>query len=226
MRRNIDQIEIQEPPLEELKKKRSCLKHTCASGCGCLFVFLIIALLILKFTAGEKIKEVKSVPDNWPKNIIVYDKDNISKISFISGSDRGRALERIAMAPKLVLSPIFLILEKKFPVKEQNKDGRIEPETNWESFVRIMKEPVADHRDKIQIEWTDVTAEPRFVYNYYKDELLKNNYQINESLNKDQIRQFNFHLREAEIEGVLYIKDNPENKGTDFISLTVNVKPF
>ncbi len=222
MRRDIDKIQIQEPPIEELKKHSSCFKRTCWSGCGCITIFIIAAILIVKFTAGPQMKELKSVPDNFPKTIPIYDKDNIQKITFISGKERGRAMEYIALGPKLIISPIFLIIEKKFPAKEQSADGRLQTnETWWNGFARIMKEPVADHRDKVQIEWSDLPAEPKFVYNYYKDELTRAGFAVNESLDKDNVRQFAFVLDKTE--GVLYITDNAENGGTDFVSLTVNI---
>lgn len=221
MRRNIDKIEIQEPPIQEFKKQRSCLKRTCFTSCGCLVFFLIGALIILKFTAGPRVKELKSIPDNFPTEIVIYDKDNISKITIVSGEDRSRAVETIAYGPKLVLSPIFLVLEKKFPTRKENAEGRIETKNTWENFMALMKEEVADHRDKVQIEWTELPAEPRFVYNYYKDELIKTGFTINEAVDKDNIRQFAFKLYGTE--GVLYITDDAQKEGTDFVSLTVNI---
>jgi hypothetical protein len=169
-------------------------------------------------------RELKTVPANWPEDISIYDQDNISKISFISGKERGRATEYIAYGPKLILSPVFLVLEEKFPVRENPEGGRLHTnETYWESFVRIMKEPVADHRDKVQIEWTDLPAEPRFIYNYYKDELQMESFEINQSQNDEAIRQFAFNRNQTE--GVLYVSDDAERAGTDFVSLTVNIGP-
>lgn len=224
MRRNIDKIEIQEPPIEELKKQHSCLKRTCLSSCGCLFIFLVVILLILKFTSGPQTKELKTPPENWPEDISIYDQDNISKITFISGKERGRATEYIAYGPKLILSPVFLVLEKRFPVREKPEGGRLETNENyWEGFVRLMKEPIADHRDKVQIEWEALPAEPRFIYNYYKDELQMESFEINQSQNDEAIRQFAFFRDQTE--GVLYITDDAERAGTDFVSLTVNIGP-
>jgi hypothetical protein len=222
MRRTIDKIEIQEPPIEELKKQRSCLKRSCTTGCGCLMLLLIAAVLILKFTAGPKTKELKKVPENWPSEIPIYDQDNISKITFISGKDRGRAMEYVAMGPKLILSPAFLILEKRFPAREEPKDGRIQTDlSTWENFVRIMKEPIADHRDKIQIEWAELPAEPKFVDAFYQDALKSAGFDINISQSNEKMHQFVFTKENTE--GVLYITDDAEKNGTDFVSLTVNI---
>ena len=44
---------------------------------------------------------------------------------------------------------------------------------------------------------------------------------MNESSNKDDIRQFAFVLNDTE--GVLYITDDAQKEGTDFVSLTVNI---
>jgi hypothetical protein len=179
-------------------------------------------VLILKFTAGPKTKELKKVPENWPSEIPIYDQDNISKITFISGKDRGRAMEYVAMGPKLILSPAFLILEKRFPAREEPKDGRIQTDlSTWENFVRIMKEPIADHRDKIQIEWAELPAEPKFVDAFYQDALKSAGFDINISQSNEKMHQFVFTKENTE--GVLYITDDAEKNGTDFVSLTVNI---
>ena len=59
MRRKIDDIEIKEPPLEELSKKHSCFKRTCVSCCSFFIVIIIGSLIVLKFTVGPKTKDLK-----------------------------------------------------------------------------------------------------------------------------------------------------------------------
>lgn len=96
MRRKREPIEIQEPPLEEIKKKRSCVKRSCTSGCGCFFILLISALFILKFAVEPNIVRLKQTPENFPNIIPMYDADAIHSITFVDGNDRGNALERLS----------------------------------------------------------------------------------------------------------------------------------
>lgn len=222
MRREIDKVVIQEPPIQELSKKKSCLKRSCLTGGGCIAIFLIASLLILKWTTEPRIKELKNLPANFPSGIPVYDQDNILKITFISGKEKGRGLEIIAFVPKLVLSPLLLALDKNLKNNESgpsNNDQNINNKTGWEYFIQLIKKPVADHRDTLQIEWGELPAEPKFIQEYYQSELQKNNFQTNLPSLTDNVRQFTF--QQNEITGAFYIEDEAKKSGTDYFSLTV-----
>lgn len=215
MRRNIEQIEIKEPPIQELGKKRSCLKRTCFTGCGYIVIFIIASVLLLKFAAGPRTKKLDDVPNNFPESIPLYDSDNIQEINFTSGKEKGRILEIAAFVPKLILSPIILGLDK-------NTETNIKKTNTWKNFVDIMKEPVVDHRDITIVEWTEMPAEPWFVQSYYETELKRFNYITERDNEKDgAVRRLNFELNE--VEGILYVEDDPGRNGTDYVSLTVKV---
>lgn len=225
MRRNIDKIKIQEPPIEQLTKKNSCAKRSCASGFGCIIIFLIASLLLLKFATGPKIKELKAVPDNFPKSVTLYDTDNITKITFVSGKEKSRVVEAAVFIPKLLLSPMVLMLDNNVTSrKTTDANGRliVNKTPTWRDWFNYMKEPVTDKRDIVQIEWSALPAEPRFIQNYYKTELKKDNYKIEDSASTDNVRQFHFSSIKENVEGVIYIEDDPKNSGTDYVSLTVN----
>jgi hypothetical protein len=224
MRRNIEQIEIKEPPIQEITKRKSCARRSCTTGLGCIVIFLVAALLLLKFAAGPNVKNLKQVPDNFPKEIPVYDKDNITKITFISGKEKNRVLEMAAFIPKLILSPIILVLDNSIETKRDVDDKgnvSIKKEADWKDWWRLMQEPIADDRDIIQIEWTGLPAEPRFIYKYYENELKKFDYEIEQISYNDEKKEFSFQL--DEIEGIIYVEDITKENGTDFVSLTINI---
>ena len=168
----------------------------------------------MKLSATPRQKELKTLPAHFPTTVPVYDIGNSDRIALTYGKEKGRWLEIAAYAPKLVVAPIVVIInEKLFPASTENDENR------FSRFVRLLKEPVTDHRDTIQIDWTELSAEPRFLYDYYKKELEKSNFSIKPSQNNDRIKQFSF--QKDLIEGAVFIEDNPENKGTDYVSLTV-----
>jgi hypothetical protein len=226
MRKPIDNVEIQEPPLKELKKQKSCLRHTCLGGCGCIVIFVIIFLVLLKFAATPREKELKYVPDNFPKTIPVYDVDNIDKITFTSGKDRGRLIETAAFIPKVILSPIILTLDKYNVIPIEHNNTEQTEGINWQNFINLIKEPVGDYRDTTKIEWHNLSAKPDFITEYHQSELTKTKFEITNlkklNLEKLQTLQFNFSLKDKNIEGVLYIKDDPKKTGTDYFTITIN----
>ncbi|MBI5222692.1 MAG: hypothetical protein HY980_04355 [Candidatus Magasanikbacteria bacterium] len=213
MRRIIDNIEIKEPPIRELGKKSSCMRRSCSTGCGCIVVFIVASLIILKLSAGPRQKELKNLPPRFPAAIPVYDIDNADSIMLTYGKEKGRWLETAAYVPKLIVAPAVVLLEKKlFP------NSTASDENKFSRFVRLLKKPVSDHRDTIQLEWTELTAEPRFVYDYYKNDLEKAGFLIDVSQNNDRVKQFSF--KKDAVEGVVFIGDNKEDGGTDHVSLT------
>ncbi|KKQ27318.1 MAG: hypothetical protein US42_C0011G0056 [Candidatus Magasanikbacteria bacterium GW2011_GWC2_37_14] len=218
MRRHRESIEIQEPPIKELGKKRSCLKSTCTTGCGCIVIFIIASLLLVKFIAAPRAKELKQIPANFPTGIPIYDKDNIDKITYLSGAQKNRGLEIAGYLPKFVLSPIMLLVEKKTLEPSQN----IQAEYDWKNINELIKKPIADHRSILQIEWSGLPAEPEFIKSFLIEEL-KKNYYYEITANSENIDQFIFNSPNKNIEGSVYIqKNDPSKKGTDYMSLIVN----
>ncbi|HYE59832.1 MAG TPA: hypothetical protein VEA18_01450 [Candidatus Kapabacteria bacterium] len=218
MRRDVNDIQIKEPPLQELNKKRSCLKRSCATGCGCIALFLIAVFLFLRFAAAPRPKELATVPGHFPKSITLYDTDAIHRISFISGEQKSRWTEIAGYVPKAILSPLILSLERQSQGSAQTTASAF----TWEAFIDLMKKPLTDTRHTLQIEWTDLPAQPKFIENYYKNELKKNNFDILQSTEGDTIRQFLFTNTTTSIDGVLYMSDTPDKDGTDYVSLNVN----
>jgi len=182
--------------------------------------------LLLKFVAGPRTKELKELPANLPASIPIYAEDDISKISFISGKQKSRGVEMAAYVPKLILSPVIMMLDNTImPEKKIDKEGKktISRQAGWHDFVRLMKEPISDQRDIIQIEWTFLMAEPNFINQYFTTELRKHDYELTESVSNEKVKQFSFELTEENIAGVIFIEDDPQDSGTDYVSLTVHV---
>lgn len=220
MRRNINNVEIVEPPIGELTKRYSAfssIKRTCFTGCGCLVVLLIAIAIFLRLALGSGPQTLKNIPANFPKDITIYDEDNIEQITFVSGKYKNRGIEIAAFFPKIILSPLFLTLNKS----EQNTEdaGKL---ASVKNLWKIMSAPVSDHRDTVQIEWRNLDAEPTFIINYYKTELQKRGYKIDVESEGQAVRQFSFS--QDTITGSIYVEgDDTVKPGTDYVVLTVNL---
>lgn len=210
MRRNLENIEIVEPPIEELTKRRSW-KGACFASCLFLIILTVAAIIGIRFYVGPGPKISKGIPDNFPTDIPVYDKDNIENITVISARYKKRGLGLATVLPKLVLSPIFY-----------NSDNS----TNGDYLRNIWKtvsSPSDNYRDSIQVEWQNINADPSFVIAYYKKELKKKNFKIDIESEGKKVQQFSFS-REDGLDGSIFVQIDDEKKsGTDYMILTVNL---
>lgn len=215
MRKEIDKIEIKDPPIQELTRQRSCIKRSCLSGCGCLAIIFIVSLLFLKFTVGPKTKQLKDLPEEFRKAVPIYDRDSIERITYTPGAERNKKAERVAYIPKIIISP-FIVWQKYH--------GHWSSSTTvldlWDSAAEFVGKPISDHRESIVVEWRSLPADAQFVSDYYQTELKKKKFKIDIESGNENVRQFTFS--KDTIEGSLYIKDDTHSKGTDFVRLTVN----
>ena len=222
MRQEIDKIKIKEPPIEELNKQRSCLKSSCATGCGCFTILFIISILLLKFSFGPTSKELKDLPENFTNKIPIYDVNNIEKISHTSGKEKSTKIERTAFLPKLVLSPFIIYFDKNNKYIPRTKPEN-EKMTNIDKLISFMQKPLSDERDIYKIEWIELDATQDLLLEYYKTELKKKGFEIGQESDNKDIKEFTFSENAENITGVLYTVDNQDTKYTDYMSVTVNV---
>lgn len=216
MRRKREPIEIQEPPLEEIKKKRSCIKRSCTSGCGCLFILLVSALLMLKFAVQPNIVRLKQTPENFPNIIPVYDADAIQSIAFVNGNDRGNALAFVRYVPKAILAPLVALLRIELPSEPPGRTG-----DRMESVSSFFQTDLADHRDVVTIVWRGMLAEPDFVVQFYETELKNHAFDIKTRADSDMIKRFEFVHETQDIAGNFSLLNNAETRGTDEAVLVV-----
>jgi len=206
---DIDKVEIVEPPLQELGKTHGGFKRACLTSCLSIIFFIILCIVGIRVFLGAGPKKLKMVPATFPTSIPIYANDNIERITYIPGKYKSRGIKIAAFVPSIILSPML---------------GQITPTTTAEepapeiSFLSglwsLLVAPPADDRDTIQIEWKNIDAEPRFVINYYKTELRKNEFSFsNESMPNATDPFFSFS-HPAGIDGSLYIMDGDGTKST------------
>jgi len=208
----IENVEIVEPPIEELTKRHSSLRKTCLTGSGCIVLFILAIALVVRIYIGSGPETLKSVPAYFPKDIPSYAPDNIDQITHISGQYKNRSIEIAAIVPKIILSPLFLALNRD-PSSTNNSHS-------FKNLWQFIATPVGDNRDTVQIEWKDMDADPNFVISYYKTELGKRNFKITDTEGlKNNAQEFSFD-REDHIDGSLYVE--PGKSGTSYADLIVN----
>ncbi len=212
----IQNVEIVDPPIGELTKGHGSLKRGCLIGCFSIIIFIVLGIIALRFAAGKGPEALSTVPANFPTAIPIYDRDAIERITFISGKYKSRGVEVAALFPKLILSPLIFAMDKNSTADEDS--GAIAKKM-WQ----LITTPVSDAHDTVQIEWRNMDAEPSFVISYYKNELLKQSYSIEEETIGKTSRQITFSGPDGAT-GTLEAEGDEENRpGTDYALLTVNL---
>ncbi|MFH1292246.1 MAG: hypothetical protein ABIH87_03540 [bacterium] len=222
MRRDIiKDVEIKEPPLEEITRKYtafSVIKRSCVGGCGCFIIFIVIIVLLLKYALGVGPQQVSAIPSDFPAEIPIYDKEHIETITYVSGEYKNRVIEVSAIFPKLILTPLISVLEKDQMV-EPGKDKLSIYKNMW----NIVNSPVSDKRNIIKVEWKNLNADLKFLYSYYQSMLLRYDYVITPESDTDTQKGFSF--KKQSIAGSFYTQTDQNNSGTNVANLIVNYYP-
>lgn len=224
--REIPHINIQEPPVTELKKQRSCLKRSCVTGCGCIVFFFFGILILLNLLTGSGTHEVKDVPEAFPTDIVVYDAERIDTIHVSDHAVRGELANIFAIVPKAFLVSTYMVLGDATPtsIRSYYDTATVENTSTFNTFWRLMQEPLTPESEQIVLTWRELAAEPRFVQEYYVNALETAGYTITVTANTQTRRQLLFE--KTPYIGSLLIRDtSPESKGTDYVEITVSL-PF
>jgi hypothetical protein len=214
----LDNIEIVEPPLQELTRRGSFLKRTCLTGCGCLVILIVGIIISVYLFLGTGPKTLKKVPDYFPKNIPLYDTDAIEVITVVPGKYEARSVELAVFFPKVILAPLL-----HTTISTSSTSSVFSTQIN--SFKKLWQVAITapeDYTDTIKIEWQNVDADPLFIFSYYKSELVKNNYQIKIE-NEDPLNpEFSFSHNAIKGNFVAY-KNTTKKSGTNYAVLTLSI---
>lgn len=199
-----NKVTIQQPPIKELGKKRSCIKRTCTTGCFFILLFIVGIFLLVKFVSAPRSKQMKNIPEIIKTSTVLYDAENIDELRYIPGRNQHSLIETIALLPKVLLSPVVLNLDKKV-----NSDN-----TNWQAFARYIKEPITDTRDSYELYWSELPATQRFVFDYYEQGLLQTGYSVEVSTDRKSIRFSKEH-----ISGTIRVEGDETQQASTMVTL-------
>lgn len=218
MRKNLENIEIVEPPIQELTKKRHGLLKACLTSCLIIILLFIGAAFALKFSLGPGPKTIKQLPANFPADIPIYDRDNIETMTFVSGRYKNRGVEVAAFFPKLILSPLLARLAPD----SQNNIEQTNDQVSLSGIWKVITTPVVDAHDTVEIQWTDLDTAPTFLISYYKKELEKKNFSIDTQSEGKYFRQISFSRADG-ISGSLLVNwIDADKTRTQSAMLTIN----
>ncbi len=217
---NRDNVEIQDPAIKEFKKDRSCIRRSCLTGGGCLFLIFLLLVLIIRFAAVPRPKELKDIPEAFHETIPVYGEQSIEQMTFASGKDQKRALHITTYLPKTFVGPILTTINPELLEQNEQIKKELDGKSTWERITFFSNRDVIIEKDRYEIIWEDLTAEPDFISAFYRSALEEKGFDVTRVRSGRSHSQLSFVKNQ--IEGSLYIEDDPMETGTSFVSLVVH----
>lgn len=214
MKKRIEPIEIKDPAIQEIQKKKSCFGRSCSFGCFVFLLFLAAIYVLFRFSTVANPKEVKEVPEHFPKSMPIYDKDAVTKITFLSGKKRERALQTAAKLPNMIEQRLIRLIDGNI-----NKDQAPGLPSTWNEFLYLLEHDITDDRDMVMIYWSDLTAEPKFIQDFYATNLRRSGYTVSTTIASDKT-VWEIEFTKDATEGILFIEDDPTRTGTNTVTLT------
>lgn len=203
-----DDIEIVDPPLQELSKKPSFFKSGCLGGCGCLVTVIIVLIVAWRILLGTGPVQNASIPSNFPSSIPVYDRDAVEKVTVVSGKYKKRREALATTLPQIVMG--------SFSFDSSSSTAELVNQL-WNTFTSPSNVP-----NEITLEWQSETIDVKFMSNFYKKELTQRNFTISNEDHAEGIEQFSFTNDAEGIQGLL-LAEPLTSKGETGIYVTLKV---
>jgi hypothetical protein len=228
MPREINEVEIQEPPIKELtrarrrRKRRLLRRFGCSPGC-LIFILIFIGIMAALFFLTTGPKTVKEVPEDFPNTIPLYKPQSVQKIIYLSSKRKNRGLEVAAFFPKLILYPISRGLDYQSRKKLNAVAPHIDLKTQIvtaKNFMEFIKTPIGPQSNTSALVWKQLTAKSTFLLDFYRGELERVGYAIDSVHSSPEVSFFTFKSSSAH--GWVSVKPSQvEEYGTEEMILIV-----
>lgn len=203
-------VEIQEPAINEIKKPRSCAKRACGSGCGCAAIIIVLLASGMWLFAPPQPEKVTALPGTFPTSFPLYKPESITGITHTSAERKKRGPEAAAIIPKIILTPVFVWLNR----------SKTDTRTSTLRAIRdAINTPITTYTNTTVITWEQLGAEPEFIDEWYYNELSKQQLAVTRASVSSTSRALRF--TDTAINGSLSIDDPTPDAGTDSVTMRV-----
>lgn len=222
MRADIDEVEIKDPPLEELTGRGNCLRKSCGTCSGLILTLLVGSFLTLYFTAPPQGKVLKAVPAEYA-GVPLYDAANLETITLTEARERSKRVEQIVFVPKLILSPLLIQADRSHwvlrHIRPEAADAIEAKSSFWDKLMVLLREPVSEQRDLLALEWHNLDADPAYINEFYAKSLERAGFALGKPVVSPDSRQFTF--AKPGLDGVVHIENDTATPATDQVIVEI-----
>ncbi|MBH41690.1 MAG: hypothetical protein CL685_03175 [Candidatus Magasanikbacteria bacterium] len=194
--------QIQEPAITEIHKKKSCLFRTCISGFGCIILFIIASVFLIKNITHPREKKIDKIPDHIVSHVPLYEIENISQIT-----------KRVETSKESVGNKLFLLIKPSISFLDRNTSLDLQDTLNFSSKDTSYY--------VYSFYWKDLGAKPSFIIRHYAQKLTESGFTILEKQDKPTKSSFSFYKND--IRGILNVVHTIETYGTKGVYLQITL---
>lgn len=204
-------VHIQEPPVEELRKRKPSFIRGCMTSCGCFGLLIFSSMLFLHAIAKPEPEELSKIPEHITRDIPMYQANYADKIELIRGKEKNKTWEQLAYVPKILSAPVAGFIDT-------------DPETTegfFDRFIEHIRMPVTDPIDEVTITWVHLPVARAQVEAFYTEQLTSAGFIIEETPYITKRFTLHFHDPRDILKGELTIEDRTETPEVEYITLTI-----
>lgn len=219
-------VQIQEPTFKEIKKRHGWLKGSCATGCGCIVLFVGAIYLAIRFLVGNGPAVSAAFPTDFPKEIPQMNPDKIINITAVDAGEKQRAVWVATAIPRFVLSKILSEIDPHTRITETKDSlGRVAFTRTLEraDYVRYLGlPPESEQTQTVVITWSGINNYPSLIADGLEKRLERSGIVVKDAtdLNANEAA---FTFQKDSLSGSFRAVDlHPDQPGTEFAELIVN----
>ncbi|MFA6228104.1 MAG: hypothetical protein WC668_02855 [Patescibacteria group bacterium] len=217
-------IEVEPEEPRHYSRHRPPGHHSCLKFFSCFFLMIVAvlacAIFLTVYISGPIIKTVEELPEDFPKDLIIYQLNQAS-IKVLSPESKKKIEQLSAALPDWAVQIIAdrLYPDLKTQIIAQNKT----PENISENpTVKDIKTTAGDGRKEIKtvsLSWNNINKTKEDLYEYYKKQLETKGFTVEELIQSTEI---DLSFFKNGIDGAMSLTDSFSTDGSSVIKMTVD----
>lgn len=171
--------------------RRADIFRFCGCGLAAIFLIIVIIFITIRSVVGPAITKLDGVPDNFPKDIALYQPDQ-AKVKLQNQVGREKTLDLLKKAPDWALPYLWKFLSennKKQLLGVLGQAPDLAAQFSIDDFKTLLDASTTDATlyDTVSLSWNNLDKGKQDLLNYYKEILSDNDFQFEEKISDYKI---------------------------------------